>query len=58
MKPDFVPIFVERFICPISEKTDMILRKIASGDVAARLEKAALLKAFKSERDRPKRFPR
>ena len=41
------------FICPIHEKTDTVFQEITTGDVAARLEKSALLKALRIERDRP-----
>ena len=44
-----------RFICPIHERTEKVFRKITTGDVSARLEKAALLKALRIERDRPMR---
>ncbi len=43
----------KRFICPIHEKTATVYRDITTGDVGARLEKAALLKAIRIERDRP-----
>lgn len=44
-----------KFKCPISEKTQTVFRPIKSGDVAGRLERAALLKALRIERDRPLR---
>ena len=40
-------------MCPIREKTDTVFRPITTGDVAGRLEKAALLKALRIERERP-----
>lgn len=46
---------LKRFACPIREKTDTVFRQITTGDVASRLEKAALLKALRIERDRPTR---
>lgn len=47
-----------RFKCPISEKTGTVFKGISAGDITARIEKAALLKALRIERDRPKRRPR
>jgi len=44
------------FSCPIREKTDTVFRKITTGDVSNRLEKAALLKALRIERERPTRL--
>jgi len=41
------------FISPIHEKTDTVFREITTGNVAARLEKSALLKALRIERERP-----
>lgn len=41
------------FIAPISEKTDTVFREITTGNVAACLEKAGLLKALRIERARP-----
>lgn len=46
---------LKRFTCPIREKTETVFRPITTGDVAGRLEKAALLKALRIERDRPTR---
>ena len=43
----------KRFTCPIREKTETVFRQITTGDVAGRLEKAALLKALRIERNRP-----
>jgi len=45
-----------KFKCPISEKTQTVFRPITCGDVAGRLETAALLKALRIERDRPAAF--
>ena len=41
------------FTPKISEKTDTVFREITTGKVTQRLEKAALLKALRIERDRP-----
>lgn len=43
------------FRCGISEKTDTVFREITTGKVDQRLEKAALLKALRIERERPTR---
>jgi hypothetical protein len=39
----------------MSEKTDTVFREITTGKVNERLEKAALLKALRIERERPTR---
>jgi hypothetical protein len=41
--------------CGMSEKTDTVFREITTGKVDERLEKAALLKALRIERERPTR---
>ena len=43
------------FQCPIREKTATVFRAIDTGDIAKRLENAALLKALRIERNRPRR---
>lgn len=43
------------FRCKISEKTGTVFREITTGKIDQRLEKAALLKALRIERDRPTR---
>lgn len=47
-----------RFTCPVSEKTGTVFKEISTGDVPARVERAALLKALRIERNRPMRRQR
>lgn len=42
-------------ICAISEKTGTVFREIKTGNVKERLEKSALLRALRIERERPMR---
>jgi hypothetical protein len=57
MKTRIVPTLTtdKGFTCKISEKTDTVFREITTGKVTQRLEKAALLKALRIERERPTR---